>query len=39
MVAYKGYPEHSITFAYYYDEDITFNLSKAPFVWNKEYAA
>ena len=39
MVGYKGYPEPSITFAYYYDENITFNLPRAPFVWNRDYAA
>jgi len=39
LFAYKGYPEHSITNAYFYDEDITYNLNHAPFVWNSKYAA
>jgi len=39
LFAYKAYPEHSITNAYYYDEDIGFNLSGAPYVWNNKYAA
>lgn len=39
MFGYKGYPEHSINFAYYYDDDITYNLGRAPFVWNRKYAA
>ena len=39
LFGYKGYPEPSITNAYYFDEDIAFNLYSAPFAWNKDYAA
>lgn len=39
MLGYKAYPEHSITSAYYYDDEISFNLRRAPFVWNRDYAA
>lgn len=39
MFGYKGYPEPSINFAYYYDENISYNLMRAPFVWNRKYAA
>lgn len=39
LFAYKGYPEPSIESAYLYDNALLWNFGKAPFAYNRDYAA
>jgi hypothetical protein len=39
LFAYKGYPEPSIEANYLYDDELMANPGKAPFAYNRDYAA